>query len=146
MKPSLFALALALLMSVQPAAAQTGPRVAHQPSARAPLSAAIQTGDIYWLSGKLGATAETRAMTTGRTAAETRNIMESYGELLAELGLGFENIVQGTVYLTDIADFQEMNAVYGEYFPQDPPARVTVAVSGLVGGAAIEISFVAVRD
>lgn len=146
MKPSLFALALVFLVSAQPALAQTGPRVAHQPSARAPLSAAIQTGDIYWLSGKLGATAETRAMTAGRTAAETRNIMESYGELLAELGLGFENIVQGTVYLTDIADFQEMNAVYGEYFPQDPPARVTVAVSGLVGGAAIEISFVAVRD
>lgn len=152
MKRSMRALAFlsfALLSSfaaVRPALAQTGPRVAHQPSAGAPLSAAIQTGDIFWLSGKLGATAETREMTTGRTAAETRNIMEAYGELLAELGLGFENIVQGTVYLTDIADFQEMNQVYAEYFPTDPPARVTVAVSGLVGGAAIEISFVAVRD
>jgi 2-iminobutanoate/2-iminopropanoate deaminase len=146
MKSSLFALALLSTFAAQPALAQTGPRVAHQPSARAPLSAAIQTGDIFWLSGKLGANAETRAMTSGRTAAETRNIMEAFGELLTELGLGFENIVQGTVYLTDIADFQEMNEVYGEYFPRDPPARVTVAVSGLVGGATIEISFVAVRD
>lgn len=146
MKRMLLALALLSFVAARPTLAQTGPRIAHQPSARAPLSAAIQTGDIFWLSGKLGATAETRAMTEGRTAAETRNIMESYGELLAELGLGFENIVQGTVYLTDIADFQEMNAVYGEYFPQEPPARVTVAVSDLVGGGAIEISFVAVRN
>lgn len=146
MKRMMLALALLSFAAARPALAQTGPRIAHQPSARAPLSAAIQTGDIFWLSGKLGATAETRAMTEGRTAAETRNIMESYGELLEELGLGFENVVQGTVYLTDIADFQEMNAVYAEYFPQDPPARVTVAVSDLVGGAAIEISFVAVRN
>lgn len=145
MKSTWFALALLLLASV-PAAAQTGPRVAHQPSETRPFSAAVQAGDIFWLSGKLGATAETRAMTTGRTAAETHNIMAAFEELLGELGMGFENVVQGVVYLADIADYEEMNEAYAEYFPSDAPARVTVAVSDLVGGAAIEISFVAVRD
>lgn len=72
--------------------------------------------------------------------------MKSYGELLAELGLGFGNVAHGPVYLAAIADFQEMNEVYAEYFPTNPPPRVTGAVSGLVSGAAIEISFVAVRD
>lgn len=142
-----FLLALALTtVGALPVAGQTGPRVTHQPSRSVPLSAAVQTGDIFWLSGKLGATAETRAMTSGRVAAETRNIMESFGTLLEELGLGFEHVVRGEVYLTDIADYQEMNRVYGEYFPENPPARVTVVVSELVGGAAIEISFVAVRN
>jgi len=145
MKALLLALALATA-TASPAWAQAGPRVTYQPSRSVPLSAAVQTGDIYWLSGKLGATAETRAMTEGRTAAETRNIMESFGTLLGELGLGFEHVVRGEVYLTDIADYQEMNRVYGEYFPENPPARVTVVVSELVGGAAIEISFVAVRN
>lgn len=145
MKAFLFALALTTVGAL-PVTAQAGPRVTHQPSRSVPLSAAVQTGDIFWLSGKLGATAETRAMTSGRVAAETRNIMESFGALLEELGLGFEHIVRGEVYLTDIADYQEMNRVYGEYFPENPPARVTVVVSELVGGAAIEISFVAVRN
>ncbi|MEX2467778.1 MAG: RidA family protein, partial [Gemmatimonadota bacterium] len=91
-------------------------------------------------------TAETRAMTRGRTAAETRNIMEQFRLLLEELGLGFENVVQGTVYLTDGEDYEEMNEVYALYFPRDPPARVTVVVSDLVREAAIEIAFVAVRN
>ena len=83
-----FALALAAaLVLAQPVAAQEGPRIAHQPSARTPFSAAIQVGNTYWLSGKLGATAETRAMTEGRVAAETHNIMRSFGALLEELGM-----------------------------------------------------------
>jgi len=53
--------------------------------------------------------------------------------------------VQGSVFLADIEGYAEMNAVYGEYFPADPPARETLAVKDIVGGAAIEISFVAVK-
>jgi 2-iminobutanoate/2-iminopropanoate deaminase len=100
---------------------------------------------MFWLSGKVGATAETRAMTGGRTAAETRNIMEAFEALLAELDMDFGDVVQGSVYLADIGDYSDMNQVYGEYFPKDPPARVTMAVKELVGSAAIEISFIAVR-
>jgi 2-iminobutanoate/2-iminopropanoate deaminase len=139
---SVSALACLLVMAM-PLAAQE--RIAHQPADGRPYSAAVQVGDMFWLSGKIGMSPETAAMSEGRVAAETRNIMESFSELLADLGMDFGNVVQGTVYLIDIADYADMNTVYGEYFPVDPPARETVAVSEIVAGAAIEISFIAVR-
>jgi len=71
--------------------------------------------------------------------------MESYQELLGELGLAFTDVVQGSVFLTDVDDYDAMNSVYGEYFPEDPPARTTVAVSALPGDARVEIAFIAVR-
>lgn len=142
----LLALAAALALGgPRPAAAQAAPRIAHRPAAGRPYSAAVQVGNTYWFAGKVGSTSETAAMTSGRAAAETRNIMEAFRTLLDELGLDFSDIVQGTVYLSDIGDYGAMNEVYGEYFPSDPPARETVAVAALVGGAAVEISFVAVK-
>jgi 2-iminobutanoate/2-iminopropanoate deaminase len=131
---------------VQPLAAQEGPRIAHQPSSRLPFSAAIQVGNTYWLSGKLGANSETRAMTEGRMAAETHNIMRSFGALLEELGMDYGDLVRATVYVTDIDGYSEMNEAYSQYFEGiDAPSRVAMEVSGLVGGAVIEISFVAVK-
>ena len=132
--------------SALPASAQEGPRIAHSPSARTPFSAAIQVGNTYWLSGKLGANDETRGMSEGRVAAETHNIMRAFGELLEELGMDYHDLVRATVYLADIGGYQEMNQAYAEYFEGgDAPSRVTVAVAGLVNGAAIEISFIAVK-
>ncbi len=142
-----FALMLALAaLSALPAAAQEGPRIAHSPSARTPFSAAIQVGNTYWLSGKLGANDETRGMSEGRVAAETHNIMRAFGALLEELGMDYHDLVRATVYLVDIGGYQEMNQAYAEYFEGgDAPSRVAVAVAGLVNGAAIEISFIAVK-
>jgi 2-iminobutanoate/2-iminopropanoate deaminase len=71
--------------------------------------------------------------------------MEGFRALFEEVGIGFEDVVQGTVFLADIDDYAGMNGVYGEYFPTDPPARETVAVKDIVGGAAVEISFIAVK-
>lgn len=132
--------------TAQPVLAQEGPRIAHQPSSRLPFSAAIQVGNTYWLSGKLGATRETREMTEGRAGAETHNIMRSFETLLGELGMSFDNLVRATVYLTDIDDYGEMNEAYAQYFPGDGPSRVAVVVAGLVGGAKLEISFIAVKS
>ena len=142
-----FALAVAAsAFLVQPLAAQEGPRIAHQPSSRLPYSAAIQVGNTYWLSGKLGANSETRAMTEGRMAAETHNIMRSFGALLEELGMDYGDLVRATVYVTDIDGYSEMNEAYSQYFEGiNAPSRVAMEVSGLVGGAVIEISFVAVK-
>lgn len=140
-------LTLALLAFVaQPALAQEGPRIAHQPSSRLPFSAAIQVGNTYWLSGKLGASSETRAMTEGRAEAETHNIMRSFQALLESLDLDFNNVVRSSVYLTDLDDYSGMNAAYATYFPGDGPSRVAMQVAGLVGGAAVEISMIAVKN
>lgn len=146
MKRAIFLLGLSSMLVTFPTEAQQGPRIAHQSIEGRPFSPAIQVGKTYWLSGKLGATRQTREMNEGRTAAETHNIMRSFQELLGELSMDLSNVVSATVYLTDIADFSEMNAAYTQYFPREAPARVTVAVAGLVGGAKLEISFIAVED
>ena len=88
-----------------------------------PYSQAMRVGNTFYFSGKLGVTEETLAMTEGRIEAETRNIMESFRGLFQEVGVGFEDVVQGTVYLADVGYYNGMNQVYGEYFPENPPAR-----------------------
>ncbi len=115
------------------------------PQPNRPYSQAVRAGGTYFFAGKIGVTDSTRALASGRTAAETRNVMEAFRALFSELGLSFGDVVRATVYLADINDYDEMNRTYGEYFPSSPPARETVAVSGIVSGAKVEISFVAVR-
>ncbi len=110
-----------------------------------PYSEAVQVGDMYFFSGKIGVTAETRGMTAGRTEAEVRNIMESFRELFREVGIEFADVVQATVFLVDMDDYGQMNEAYGDYFSADPPARETVAAQELVADARVEISFIAVK-
>lgn len=111
-----------------------------------PYSDAVRVGDSYYFSGRIAVTPESRGLADGRIEMETRGVMEGFRELLDELGLDFSHMVKGTVFLTDMGDYDGMNRVYGEYFPTDPPARETVAVRELPGGAIVEISFIAVRD
>jgi len=120
-------------------------REAIHPQPNRPYSQAVRVGNTYYFAGKIGVTDSTRALATGRTAAETRNVLESFKALFAEQGLALGDVVQATVYLADIADYDDMNRVYAEYFPANPPARETVAVSGIVSGGRVEISFIAVR-
>jgi 2-iminobutanoate/2-iminopropanoate deaminase len=110
-----------------------------------PFSPAVQVGNTIYFSGKIGVSEETRNMEEGRIQAETRNIMESFRELFEEVGIGFEDVVKATVYVTDIADYGGLNEVYVEYFPTDAPARAALEVSDLVAGAIVEISFIAVK-
>jgi len=154
--PGIIGIVLLPLLACQPAAeaseagnsfqsaAACPVRESVQPSERLPYSAAVRAGESVFFSGKIGATAETRAMTQGRVAAETRNIMEAFQALFDEMDMGFEDVVKGVVYLDDIEDYSEMNGVYGEYFPENPPARVALSVDKLPGNAALEISFVSV--
>jgi len=109
-----------------------------------PYSQAMRVGNTYYFSGKLGVTEETLAMDSGRIEAETRNIMESFRVLFEELGVSFDDVVQGTVYLSDVAYYGGMNQVYGEYFPENPPARECIAAGQILSDGLVEISFVAV--
>ena len=109
-----------------------------------PYSQAMRVGNTYYFSGKLGVTEETLAMEEGRVEAETRNIMESFRGLFQELGVEFSDVVQGTVYLADVGDYAGMNQAYGEYFPNNPPARECIAAGQILSDGLVEISFVAV--
>ena len=109
-----------------------------------PYSQAMRVGNTYYFSGKLGVTEETLILESGRIEAETRNIMESFGELFREVGVEFGDVVQGTVYLSDVQYYAGMNQVYGEYFPENPPARECIAAGQILSDGLVEISFVAV--
>jgi 2-iminobutanoate/2-iminopropanoate deaminase len=138
--------ALAVVFSVLACQAPPPDReTLHSQAPERPYSGVVRAGDTYYFAGKIGVTEETLAMTEGRTATEVRNIMEAFGELFAELDLDFSDVVKGDVFLADVNDYGVLNEVYGEYFPSDPPARTTVAVAALPGGANVEIAFVAVR-
>ncbi len=110
-----------------------------------PYSQAVRVGGTYWFAGKVGVSDSTRALTAGRVTAEVRNIFEAFRRVFDQTGVSFRDVVQVTVYLADIGDYDEMNRAYAEYFPVSPPARETVAVSGIVSGARVEISLVAVK-
>ena len=76
-------------------------------------------------------------------ADETRRVLENLKAILAAGGSSLDRVVKATVFLRDMADFAEMNAVYKEYFPGVAPARSTVAVVGLPLGVSVEIDLVA---
>lgn len=145
------ALALVTVLAGCQAEAQSPPaaqsaceaRESINPSSSLPYSQAVRAGGAIYFAGKVGATQETRAMTEGRIQAETRNVMESFKTLFEEIGVGFEDVVMGNVYLTDIDDYAGMNEVYGEYFPSDPPARVALAVNQIPAQGIVEIAFIA---
>jgi 2-iminobutanoate/2-iminopropanoate deaminase len=110
-----------------------------------PYSQAVRVGNTYYFAGKVGVTDSTRALASGRVSAEVRNIFEAFRQVFNDTGVSFRDVVQVTVYLADINDYDEMNRAYAEYFNVAPPARETVAVSGIVNGARVEISLIAVK-
>ena len=82
----------------------------------------------------------------GGIEAQTRQVMNNIKGLLEAAGSGLGSVVKTTVFLADIEDFAAFNAVYGEFFPQDPPARTTVQAGGLPMGALIEVEAVALLE
>jgi 2-iminobutanoate/2-iminopropanoate deaminase len=68
------------------------------------------------------------------------------GAVLVAAGLTFDHVIKTTIYLTDLNDFGRVNAVYGEYFPTNPPARATVPVAALPRATAVEIDAIAHKN
>lgn len=108
-----------------------------------PFSPAIRAGGLLFISGQVGNVPGTRTLVEGGTAAETRQAMENIGVVLRAAGSSWAKVVKCTVFLLDIADYAAMNTVYAGYFPTDPPARSTLAASGLALGARVEIECIA---
>jgi len=113
------------------------------PPARVPLSQAIKVGDWVFASGQLGLDAKTGKLAEGGIAAETRQVCENLRAILEAAGSSLEKVVKVTIYLVDLRDLMDMNSVFSEYFPKDPPARTTFQCVALVGGARVEIEAIA---
>ncbi len=115
------------------------------PSAIGPYSQAVVAGDFVFCSGQIPLDPATGVLVEGDIAVQTRRVLENLRAVLEAAGSGLGRVVKTTVFLADLADFQEMNAVYAEYFGEDPPARAAVQVAALPKGARIEIEAVALR-
>jgi 2-iminobutanoate/2-iminopropanoate deaminase len=113
------------------------------PKAIGPYSVAIQAGAFVFAAGQAGLNPKTGELAAGGVEAETRQVLTNLKNVLEAAGSSLSHAVKTTVFLKDMADFTRMNGVYAEFFPQDPPARTTVAVAGLPKGASVEIDVVA---
>lgn len=110
-----------------------------------PYSPGILVGNTLYIAGHLGRDPVTTELVEGGLEAETRQAMANIQEVLETAGMDFENVVSVTAYIVNIDDFPRFNAVYREYFPDDPPARATVQVAALNVGAQVELQMIAVK-
>jgi 2-iminobutanoate/2-iminopropanoate deaminase len=113
------------------------------PQAIGPYSIAIKTAPFVFTSGQVGIDPATGEIVAGGVEAETRQVLTNLTHVLQAAGSGLGQVVKTTVFLRDMADFAKMNAIYAEFFNENPPARSTIAVSGLPKDAQVEIEAVA---
>ena len=113
------------------------------PAAIGPYSQAIRAGSTIYCSGQIPLDPKTGQIISGGIDKQTRRVLDNITALLKAEGLGFENIVKTTIFLTNLGDFQTVNEIYGSYFKSQPPARSTVQVSALPRGANVEIEVIA---
>lgn len=113
------------------------------PQAIGPYSQAIQAGGYIFTAGQIGLDPSRMEIVAGGIESQTRQALTNLKNVLEAAGSGPGRVVKTTVFLTDMANFAAMNAVYTEFFPETPPARSTVAVAGLPKGALVEVEAVA---
>lgn len=116
------------------------------PAAIGPYSQAVRTGSMLFCAGQIPLDPQSGQIVSQDISDQTRRVMENIGAVLKAEQLTFSDVVKTTVFLTDFADFQTVNEIYGSYFKDQPPARSTVQVSALPKGARVEIEVIAVVD
>jgi 2-iminobutanoate/2-iminopropanoate deaminase len=109
------------------------------PPAIGPYSHAVRVGDLLICSGQIPLDPVTGEIVAGSAAEQARRCLENLSAVCDAAGTTLARAVRLTVYMTDLGAFAEVNEVYGSFFPDDPPARVAVEVSGLPKGAQVEI-------
>ena len=113
------------------------------PKAIGPYSQAIRVGEFIFCAGQTPIDPATGNMVEGDIEAQTRRVLQNLSAVVQAAGTTMAKVVKTTVFLQDMNDFQRMNAVYAEFFPQDPPARSTVQVARLPRDARVEIELIA---
>jgi 2-iminobutanoate/2-iminopropanoate deaminase len=106
-----------------------------------PLSQAVKAGGFTFISGQVPV--ETRKVVSEDFAVQTRFVLDSLKGIAEAAGASLAQVVKTTVFLTDMSRFEEMNRIYLEYFPEEPPARTCIGVKELPRSSQIEIEAVA---
>ena len=114
------------------------------PGAIGPYSQAIRSGDMVFCSGQLGLDPVNGELVDG-VEAQADRALRNLQSVLDAAGLSFDDVVKTTIFLADIGDFAAVNAVYGRFMPDPPPARSTVQVGALPKGGRVEIEAIARR-
>jgi 2-iminobutanoate/2-iminopropanoate deaminase len=113
------------------------------PAAVGPYSQAIRAGNMVYTAGQVALDPATGELVEGDITAQTERVMQNLQAVLTAAGSSFDNVVKATVFLADIQDYAGMNAVYGRYMGQNPPARSAFQVGALPRGARVEIEMIA---
>ena len=114
------------------------------PAASGPYTQALAVGPFVFVSGQIPLDPQGN-LVKGDIVVQTCQVIANLKAVLAAAGLALKDVVKTTVFLADLADFQEMNRAYAEFFPGHPPARSTIQVGGLPRGASIEIEAIAAK-
>jgi len=113
------------------------------PGAIGPYSQAIQAGNLVYTSGQIPLDPKTGKLVAGGIEAETRQVFANCKAVLNAAGVDFPNVIKTMVFLTDLANFATVNAIYAEHFPENPPARACIQAAALPAGAQVEIEVIA---
>ncbi len=115
------------------------------PAAIGPYSQAIRAGSFVFASGQLGLDPQTGKLQDG-VEAQARQVLANVKAVLEAAGTSVDNVVKSTLFLVSMADFAKVNAIYGEVFQHDPPARSTIQVAALPLGGLVELEVVALVE
>jgi 2-iminobutanoate/2-iminopropanoate deaminase len=108
-----------------------------------PYSRAVRLGDLLFCAGQIAIVPETGEMLLGDVKAQTQQVLQNINVILKDQGLAPSHVVKATVFMTNLAFFNDMNEVYGRFFESNFPARTCVQVAALPKGAQVEIEVIA---
>ena len=115
------------------------------PKAIGPYSQAIEANGTLFISGQIPIDPASGKMVEGGITEQAEQVMKNIGAILHQAGFEFKDVVKSTCLLSDMDNFAPMNAVYGKYYSENPPARAAYAVVKLPLGALVEIETTAIK-
>lgn len=113
------------------------------PAPVGPYSQAVEANGFLFCSGQIAIDPKSGEVFLGDIREQTKRVMSNVRAVLEAANLNFSHVVKSTIFLTNMNDFSHVNEVYASFFPDQPPARSTVAVAGLPKGVHVEIEVVA---
>ena len=119
---------------------------ANAPLPIGPYSQAVLSGNTLYCSGQVAIDPIDGSLNMNDLNSETHQVMKNLKAVLKEANMGFGDVVKCSIFLKDMSDFAEVNAIYGEYFSSNPPARETIQVAGLPLNVNVEISLIAIKS
>lgn len=118
---------------------------ASAPAPIGPYSQAVESGNLLFVSGQIAMDPVSGSLVAGSIEDETHRVMKNIQAILSAAQFSFPQVMKCTIFLKDMNNFPKVNAIYGSYFPSEPPARETVEVSRLPKDVNVEISCIAVK-